>query len=78
MPKIKKWRLINTTICKAQFQFEPRDLWVGLFWRTKHAVQDPHYTLHIYLCLIPLVPLHITLLLRGKPVESVVEAKEKK
>ena len=48
------WRLFDRPRLKVQFQYEPRDWWVGIFWRrTKIA-------LHVYVCLIPLVPLHIT------------------
>ena len=47
-------RIINKPRLIAQFQFEPRDLWVGLFW------QRTEIALHLYVCLIPLVPLHVT------------------
>lgn len=54
----RHWRLIDRPTLKAQLQFEPRDLWVGVFWRkTDIAV-------HVYLCLIPCIPLHITVLRR--------------
>lgn len=59
-------RIINRKTLKAQFQFEPRDVWLGLFWRTLRQMPPPYYTLHLYICLLPLVPLHITLLLKGK------------
>ena len=49
-----KFRIINKPRLIAQFQVEPRDLWVGLFW------QRTEVALHLYICLIPLVPLHIT------------------
>lgn len=39
----------------AQFQFEPRDLWIGLFWRRTEIA------LHLYICFVPLFPLHITI-----------------
>lgn len=41
----------------AQFQFEPRDVWIGLFWRKSPAAW-PIY--HLYVCFVPCVPLHIT------------------
>lgn len=59
-------RLIDHSNCKAQLQWEPRDMWVGLFWRTNHEMNIPWYTLHIYICVLPLIPLHITLLLRSR------------
>ena len=39
----------------VQLQVEPKDLWIGCFW------QRTPIALHIYICLIPMVPLHITL-----------------
>lgn len=51
-------RIVDNRRVKAQIQFEPRDLWVGVFWRhTQHC-------LHLYVCIIPLLPLHVTILIR--------------
>lgn len=50
-----RWRIIDKPRLKAQFQFEPKDWWIGLFW------QRTDVALHLYVCLIPLVPLHITI-----------------
>ncbi len=48
------WSLVDRPDLKMQFQFECRDMWIGMFWRrTKVA-------LHLYICLIPCVPLHVT------------------
>ncbi len=44
---------------KAQVQFEPRDLWVGLFWR------ETDLCWHFYLCVVPVLPLHVTILKRA-------------
>lgn len=51
----RRWRFIDRKKFKAQFQFEPRDLWVGLFWRRTELC------LHLYVCLLPTVPLHVTI-----------------
>lgn len=48
-------RIVDKPRLIAQFQFEPRDLWVGLFW------QRTEVAFHLYICVIPLVPLHITI-----------------
>jgi hypothetical protein len=53
-----KLRIWNGTAMKAQIQFEPRDLWVGLFWRQTDLCW------HFYLCLVPVLPLHVTILKR--------------
>ena len=59
------FRIIDKPTLKAQFQFEPRDLWIGLFWRINREMPPPFYTLHLYVCILPLVPLHITILLKA-------------
>lgn len=55
-----------------QFQWEPRDLWVGVFydfrrsksqgtgWDCQHGeITGFPWSLHVYVCLLPTVPLHI-------------------
>lgn len=63
---MRKLRLINKSWIKGQFQWEPRDLWVGLFWRMNYEMTPPYATLHIFICLIPLVPFHITILMKKR------------
>lgn len=49
-------RLIDAENVIVQLQWEFRDCWVGVFWRkTDLAV-------HLYICLIPCVPLHVTIM----------------
>ena len=36
--------------------FEPRDLWVGIHWRT-HYSDRPGWLLEVYVCIIPMLPL---------------------
>lgn len=55
-----RFRFIDKPRLKAQFQFEPRDCWIGLFW------QRTEVAFHLYVCLIPLVPLHVTIALPAK------------
>jgi hypothetical protein len=38
----------------CQFIFEPRDLWIGAFWKTCGHCVD------VYICFVPCVPLHIS------------------
>ena len=45
----------STGVLSAELLFEPRDLWAGLFW------DDRDDAFHLYLALIPCLPLHITL-----------------
>ncbi len=49
------FRIIDRADVKAQFQWEPRDAWIGLFWR------HTDIALHLYICIVPFVPLHITI-----------------
>lgn len=37
---------------RAKFRFEPRDLWVGLFWDRRPD------GLHVYVCLVPCLVLY--------------------
>lgn len=53
-------RIVDRANVKAQFQWEPRNAWVGLFWRRTNV------TLHLYVCVVPFVPLHITILRRPR------------
>lgn len=55
-----KFRFIDKPRLKAQFQFEPKDWWIGLFW------QRTDVALHLYVCFVPLVPLHVTFALSRK------------
>ena len=48
-------RFVDRPGLKAQFQFEWRDWWIGLFW------QRTDVAFHLYVCLVPLLPLHITI-----------------
>jgi hypothetical protein len=48
-------RILDRPGLVAQFQWEPRDLWVGMFWHCTPVAW------HVYLCLVPMVPLHILL-----------------
>jgi hypothetical protein len=52
---MRTFRFIHAENLIAQFQWEPRDLWVGLFWR-RTAI-----ALHLYVCVLPCVPLHISI-----------------
>ena len=50
--------------------FEPRDVWVGLYWTTEeahrqHGVSYPRLLL-LYICLIPMFPIRISLQRSGQ------------
>ena len=45
-------------------KFEPRDLWVGVYWDHQPYIWNPDGTEHtvfdLYVCLIPCFPLHLS------------------
>jgi hypothetical protein len=43
--------------------FEPRDLWMGAYWDTYW--EGPHKTLDVYLCVIPMLPVRISMQVRS-------------
>lgn len=51
-----------------RWEFEPRNLWIGASWETRHYKPDlslmhpPGYRIewHLWFCLVPCFPLHIT------------------
>ncbi len=49
-------------------KFEPRDLWVGLFWtysgRDKTDIYD-YAELRLYFCIVPMLPIRLTLIWGG-------------
>lgn len=49
---LREWQL--------NLQFEPRDLWVGVFWRV-HRIERLRF-LHVYLCVVPTLPLHLAVM----------------
>jgi len=55
---------------KVRIEFEPRDLWVGAYW--KHKRLGMLRKLDIYICVLPVLPIHLTYVwgklppLRGK------------
>ena len=68
------FRFVDRPRLKVQLQWEPSDLWVGCFWRTRNSVDvlppsgiPPPWFIHIYVCLVPLLPLHITILRSSRP-----------
>ena len=38
-------------------KFEPRDLWVGVYWNFSRSVESPYRRLNLYVCLVPTVPI---------------------
>jgi hypothetical protein len=50
---------------KVRMDFEKRDAWIGLYWTGGQGSTDlsdgwEWRVLHVYVCLIPFLPLHVT------------------
>lgn len=53
----------------ARFEFKREDCWVGVFWRRErwwreyrdYLMPPGEWATHIWICLVPMFPLHITL-----------------
>ena len=50
--------LLWAGIIKITFKFEPRDLWIGLYWNNLDSNE-----LNIYICVIPVFPIHVRIFL---------------
>ena len=42
-----------------RFEFKPQDLWIGAFWRKTEAGSYWGWHLDLWICFLPMVPLHI-------------------
>ena len=40
---------------QLQIKFEPRDIWVGVYWTTRDGVFDRG--LDFYVCILPMLPI---------------------
>jgi hypothetical protein len=48
----RQWRLDGV---RSGFEFEPRDVWVGIYWNWPGPVR-----FDLYICLLPMLPLHLS------------------
>lgn len=42
-----------------KFKFEPRDLWVGVYWNLTKSIESQYRRLDVYICLIPTLLIHL-------------------
>jgi hypothetical protein len=70
---------------KARIEFQPRDLWVGLFWKLTNdplclsvdrygirlqKIVAERTKVEVWLCIIPCFPLHVTFHMPGAAVSD--------
>lgn len=58
----RRWRLYDGERVKVSLNFEPRDLWVGVFWRWADHGHEGLRTFHAFVCILPVLPLHVSVL----------------
>ncbi len=46
--------------CDYRFEWKPQDLWIGAYWRKTQG--DYCKRLDVWICLIPMLPFHYTLM----------------
>lgn len=42
------------TMPNVSLKFEPRDLWIGVYWNR------PYWGLEVYICIVPCLPIKLT------------------
>lgn len=57
MSKKLLWHFANFGFA-LNLYFEPRDVWVGVYWDT--CWEGPEKTLELYVCIVPLFPLRVS------------------
>lgn len=46
-------------IPEIDLKFEPRDLWIGVYWNLVRSVESNYRRLDVYVCVLPMWPLHL-------------------
>jgi hypothetical protein len=60
-----KFRIIDRSNIIVQLQFDPTGFWIGAIWKNSSVIED-FYFQHIMISIIPMIPLHMTILRKVK------------
>lgn len=60
MVEVNGWELAHS-YPTFEIKFEPRDLWVGVYWRSERKL-TPFLHVWIYICIVPMLPIVIKFL----------------
>lgn len=58
---------------RIRFEFKPQDLWIGVYWRLrtlKDYLENWETGIDIWICLLPMLPLHISLTKPAQPDDA--------
>jgi len=46
-------------IPEINMKFQPRDIWVGVYWYLTRSIESHYRKLDVYVCIIPMFPIHL-------------------
>lgn len=44
-------------LTKISVKFEPRDVWIGVYWNLSKSVESSYRQLWVYICIVPMLPI---------------------